>query len=1041
MLNSILLNLKYIKGHFRLFIPYYFLISSVLCYGRFLTAQQPLLVQSYDYEQGLSQNSVYSIAQTADGFMWFGTQDRLNRFDGIHFKTIFSSPLKKTRKEEKGHLSKMANALFVDYKEYLWIGTTQELYIYDREKNANMSPDEIYPGFQLPIEIFVNEVKEDDTCIYIATNNKGLYIYHKKQKKMVNPTWPNPKEIAFVSIFFDDHGHVYFASEKEIYQFINHSNLYKLSLNFPKQTLNHPISDATIINQEIWVVRSNPEIYIFEMNDTKHVHLKLFSQIYSGASFLRDPKIIMKSDSNTVWVGSRSDGVIKVNLTSKQYTKLDATGSKISLKRPFVLSLFTDKQKNVWIGMSGGGIAKYDAGRLYFESWRNKTFSNKQVFDNMVLSMYKLSDDEFLMGTQFGGLSYKNIITNEFHYYTPENAINKFAEFNNIYAIIPDIDNTYWLACKGGVFQFNYNTKKFKLYYDPNDMQTVEVCSMIKLKNTSKLLLASYNGDLRFFDTKSKKFESCHLPNNINLRARYMEEKENGDVWLCTEAKNLCIYNYLNKTITYHPEFEKKSGASRHVKTDKVWIWVATDDGLIQADKNTFKIKKHWTTSDGLPNNVVYAVEIDNDQKIWASTNNGLVKIDPSTGFCKAYTVDEGLQAMEFNTAVSLKDNKGSIWFGGINGFNRVPLNSTILKPYAPTPIITKIDVMNVPYLDSIATPYIKKITLTHKQNFIRFEFRALNYSQSENISYKYQLTSVDTNWVSNGSRNYANYTQLKPGNYTFLVKASNADQVWSTEATQLQLTILNPWYRSWWFYVGCAAIISVIAYYFIKLRINNLKYKYQLQQQAVKSQLEALKLQMNPHFIFNSLNSINSFIVENKTNLASDYLTKFSRLIRLILDNSKSETITLERELETLKLYLLMESLRFNQSFEYTIILDDDIDTNEVTLPPMIIQPYVENAIWHGLMHKSQERKLSISIKKNEDEDIQIEIMDNGIGRERASELKSKSVNINKSYGLDITQQRLTNLNKRNTVIIEDLYDKNHNSLGTKVAIKISKN
>ena len=1032
--------MKCTKEKFCLIILYYYFVISGFFNWQDINAQQPLLVQSYDYEQGLSQNSVYSIAQTADGFMWFGTQDRLNRFDGINFKTIFSSSLKKAGQEPKGHLSKMANALFVDHREFLWVGTTQELYIYDRKNDNNISPEVIYQGFALPTETFINEIKEDNTYIYIATSNKGLFIYDKIQKKMVNPIWTNPKEMVFVSIFFDDYGHVYFASEKDIYQFKHHSTIDKLSLNFPKQTLNHPITDATFINNEMWVVRSNPEIYIFEMKESVPVRLKMFSQVYRGISFLRDPKIIMKSDTNTVWVGSRSDGIIKVDLTTKHYTKLDATSSNTSLKRPFVLSLFTDNQKNVWIGLSGGGIAKYDAGRLYFESWRNKSSGNSQIFDNMVLSMYKLSDDEFLIGNQFGGLSYKNTKTNEFQYYTPENTINKFAEFNNIYAIIPDIGNTFWLACKGGIFHFDYSTKKFKLYYDPHDMQTVEICSMIKLKNTNKLLLASYNGDIRFFDTKSKKFENCHLPQSTNLRARYMVEKENGDVWLCTEARNFCIYNYLKNKLIYHPEFENCSGASRHVNTDHDYIWIATDDGLIQADKNTYKIKKLWTTSDGLPNNVVYAIETDSEQKIWASTNNGLVKIDPATGFCKAYMVDDGLQAMEFNTAVSLKDNRGNIWFGGINGFNKVPLNNTIVKPYAPAPIITKIDVMNVPYIDSIATPYIKNITLPHKQNFIRFEFRALNYSQSENISYKYQLTSVDTNWVSNGSRNYANYTQLKPGNYTFMVKASNADQIWSTEAVRLQLTILRPWYQSWWFYLGCAAILTVITYYFIKLRIHNYKYKFQLQQQAVKSELETLKLQMNPHFIFNSLNSINSFIVENKTNLASDYLTKFSRLIRLILDNSKNEIITLERELETLKLYLLMESLRFNQSFEYTIHIDDEIDTNEVTMPPMIIQPYVENAIWHGLMHKSHDRKLTIHIKNIENEDIQIDIKDNGVGREKAAELKSKSVNKNKSYGLDITQQRLTNLNKKNTVVIEDLYDKNQTPIGTKVSLKIIK-
>lgn len=999
-------------------------------------AQQHLIVQNYDSEQGLSQNSVWSITQSGDGFMWFGTQDRLNRFDGSRFMTIFPNPLKRNGKLVNGKLSKMVCALCVDKKGFIWIGTTKEIYIYDRIKDKSILPDEIYPGFEIPQETFIKVIKEDERFIYVASSNNGLFIYDKLQKRMINLIWITKKEISIVSIFFDDFGQVYFASENEIYKLKNHNTIEKIKLNFPRQTMNHPIADAIFIKSELWVVRSNPEIYIFELHNNKQKKLKFFKQVYHGNGYIVDPKIIMKSDSNTVWIGCRSDGVLKIDLATKKYIKLNATGSKNSLKRPFVLSLFTDNQKNVWIGLSGGGVAKYDAGRLFFESWYNKPVIYKQMYDNMVLSIFKLSNTEFLLGTQFGGLCYKNIITNEFKYFKPESSSIKFAEFNNIYSIIHNGDSTFWLACKGGIFYFNFINKKFELYNDLQNIQTKEVCSMIKLKNTNKLLLASYNGGMCYFDTKTKKFERCNISKNLNLRVRYMIEKENGEIWLCTETKNFCHYDHKNNNLSFHPEFEKISGTSRHLNVDKRYIWIATDDGLIQADKLSYKVIKLWTVEDGLPNNVIYAIEIDDKQNVWISTNNGLARLDPQTGFCKAFTINEGIQAMEFNTASCYKDENNVIWFGGINGFNKIPQSLNEFRTFSPPPIITNIDVMNLPYKDSIAIPYIKNITLNHKQNFIRFEYRALNYSQSENISYKYKLSSVDTNWVYNGIRNYANYTQLKPGNYTFTVISSNSDQVWSDDTTRIHFTILNPWYQSWWFYLICTASVLVVVAYFVILRINNLKYKFQLQQQMVKSELEKLKLQMNPHFIFNSLNSINSFIVENKTNLASDYLTKFSRLIRLILDNSKNETITLEREIETLKLYLLMESLRFNQSFEYSINIEEDLDTSEIIIPPLIIQPFVENAIWHGLMHKLQDRKLLINVSKNNENEIFIEIIDNGVGRAKAAELKSKSVNKNKSYGLEITKQRLTKLNFENSITIGDLYDSNHNAIGTKVCI-----
>jgi LytS/YehU family sensor histidine kinase len=197
----------------------------------------------------------------------------------------------------------------------------------------------------------------------------------------------------------------------------------------------------------------------------------------------------------------------------------------------------------------------------------------------------------------------------------------------------------------------------------------------------------------------------------------------------------------------------------------------------------------------------------------------------------------------------------------------------------------------------------------------------------------------------------------------------------------------------------------------------------------------------MNPHFIFNCLNSINSFVMEEKHEIASDYLIKFSKLIRLILDNSRSETITIEKELETLKLYITLESARFDNKFKCVFDVADDVNTNSIMIPPMLLQPFIENAIWHGLMQKETEGTITIEIKMQGEEALKISITDDGIGREKAAELKSKSAT-HKSHGLKVTSQRIEMMNKLNStgaqVHIFDLHDEQGMAAGTKVDLVI---
>src|SRR6185312_980030 len=328
-----------------------------------------------------------------------------------------------------------------------------------------------------------------------------------------------------------------------------------------------------------------------------------------------------------------------------------------------------------------------------------------------------------------------------------------------------------------------------------------------------------------------------------------------------------------------------------------------------------------------------------------------------------------------------------------------------------------------------------------HDQNFFSFEFAALNYTNPAKNQYAYKLEGVDKDWVHSGTRRTANYTAVAPGTYTFRVKGSNNEGLWNNEGTSVKIIVLPPWWKTWWAYSLYALAILTALYFFDRFRKKSLIEKERELNKETELEMQALRAQMNPHFIFNCLSSINRFILKNETEAASNYLTKFSRLIRTVLTNSKRPFISLEDELDMLGLYLDMEKLRFKDSFDYRIIFVNTIDAGNVFVPPLLLQPFAENAIWHGLMHKEGQGNLTIEMSIDE-KILTCIITDNGIGRNKAAQIKSKSAEKQKSMGLKITKERLAYLNRDNDeeafFKIEDVTDADGKLAGTKVILKM---
>ncbi len=331
---------------------------------------------------------------------------------------------------------------------------------------------------------------------------------------------------------------------------------------------------------------------------------------------------------------------------------------------------------------------------------------------------------------------------------------------------------------------------------------------------------------------------------------------------------------------------------------------------------------------------------------------------------------------------------------------------------------------------------------LDYNENFIRIEYAGFSYSQPELVQYKYQLSGVDEEWVYTSTTS-VQYTTLPPGKYTFTVLAMNKEGLWSDQPGVIQFVISPPFYATWWFIGLAVALILVLIGGSIWWWSRTVKQKEQqrveINQRIASIELKALRAQMNPHFIFNTLSSIQHYITTNDPEAALKYLSKFAKLMRRIMDNSKASVIPLGDELQALELYLELEVMRFKGKFTYQIEVDPSVDTHFDAIPSMLIQPYVENAILHGFMNKVTPGHLSIQIKRRE-ELLEVIVDDNGIGRERSRAIKAARKDGHRSRGLSITQERLEILNASNAsdlnVTIEDKYNQHQEPAGTRVRI-----
>jgi ligand-binding sensor domain-containing protein/anti-sigma regulatory factor (Ser/Thr protein kinase) len=999
----------------------YLLLSLFLLQECILSAQSAgLYFENYSSDQGLSQNSCYTIAQDADGFMWFGTQDGLNRYDGKQFR-VFLPQNEIGKKLPSNYISSL---YFDAHKNLLWVGTIGGVCIYDPKKDLLIKVTDLFPTANelgnVPVKKIVS-FKENE--YWIVTYNRGLLLFNAASGK-TSPYFNDNANRAKVSSIVMHDGNIVVATLQQLFRLLPEKDLYRMDTLMAGHALPE-IKEMFSYDGKLWIGTLSGGCFYID----KDRNIKSFPANASGIGcFVTD-------SANNLWIGTRGSGIVQYDKESSSllFAAHDKYDNR-SLGKNFVLSLFRDRQGIIWCGLSGSGIAKYDPLKYQFKTLGNEPTNPNSLPDNMVFDIYKASNGNYYVGTQNKGFSEYNPVTGQFYTYSQSSKFGMIS--NTIYDIAEDNDKNMWIASWGGLMKVDMRTKQISFDHEQNLLTSKKLYSIIKLKNADSLFITSENGPV-FYSLKEKKWKPCadNLMQANAFIGRYVYEDDQNVLWICTVGAGLVKYDYKKQKFEIIEPVKKYAIYARHLLPDGNLFWIATDNGIVLYNYVTGNVEKRTAINGANASNVCYAVMKDNLGYYWVSTNTGLYRIRPQDFHIKSYDLGNGLSFLEYNTACALKESNGSLLFGGVGGITH--FNPQLLKEntFSPLPLITGIDVNYSAWHKDSGLSNSTALSFTHKQNFLTIHFAVTNFSNQNKNSFAYRMEGLNENWINSGNRNFATYTSLPHGEYTFQLKSANSDGKWSAGITSLKFIIHPPWWQTWWFRVAALLTIAGIITFLVRRRIKSIRHEAELKQQIAETEMMALRAQMNPHFIFNCINSIDALIQSNDKYQATVYLNKFAKLIRNILDSSKQNTVSLTKDLQTLQLYIDLEQLRNENKFKAEIRAEEGLLQDDYKVPPLIVQPYVENAILHGLRNRMDDKgELLVSVSRRNN-GLEYIIEDNGVGMEAARQMGGQKQN--KSYGMQMSQDRVKLFNKEDnaSVLVTNL-NNNGKAGGTKVQV-----
>lgn len=941
---------------------------------------QTYLFDTWNSDNGLTVSDINAITQDPKGYLWIATEGGgVSRFDGITFDHY-------TKKD--GLLSDFVSVLEWGEDSVLCIGTEKGLCFFNGKKFYQDSLGSEFRQRVVDLAFF------RDT-LFVAFRHKLTYYIEGRLFEYGKPNYFQNQNLNAITVCMDQ---MIVNCDSGIINVHNFKKSGGRASNFSF------CSERFFLNYfdksgELWQLEDGRPLLV----DT----LKLERDV-------RDA-ILWKNEA-LVYTNSQK---INIDFGPSGMSEIDASQG---LDVGQVKCLFEDRFDNLWIG-GYEGLAKWVNPNI-------RNYSNESGLEDERVHAIYVQNDKTWFGTNSG---IELLDQNGYHQFEEVSAGVVFKIFEDHFGIL-------WFATESGLISFDGSV--FKSFGQEQGLDESFVFDVLETVN-HQLVVATSN--------------SVYIQNDFGFESIF-DEDAFGSNLLRIDHFNRIWFSPLLGNLAYWEDGEITSVDAlgdfdlNDIRIScfdiqmKDHLWIGTlETGLMHWDGESMSM---FTESNGLMSNKIDGVLNISDTRTWVLFDNGMQSLDFENGkwsIGKFYDETHGFLGNESYTNSIFWDSENkNIWVGTRSGAVSVSEVGEAKSAVEFYPEIRDIDLFFEPNkwsgIDQDKWELLpSSLKLKHDQNYLTFHFGAISSGNPKDLYYRYKLKGQDKNWIAANDRYEAIFTNIAHGDFTFQLQVSDKANFENIEQRDFPLKIAAPFYKTLWFWALVIIFIGSATGWAIRSRLNQLSEKRQLRSALAESERKALRLQMNPHFIFNALDSISGFIFKNEPKLAVKYLNSFAKLMRLTLELSRKKLVPLYSELNLVKNYLILEQVRFNDSFDFEVNVDEEIDEYVVMIPPMVIQPNLENAILHGLRHKKEKGHLTVHFLIKGEELI-CEIIDDGIGREKALAKKAESPKTHKGLSSNITKERMTLLSKsmeRSFMYeIDDLKSGAGAAVGTKVVL-----
>ncbi|MFB6454805.1 histidine kinase [Chitinophaga sp. Hz27] len=913
---------------------------------------QGLMIRNYNVKDGLANATVYAAVQDKDGFIWFATPTGVSKFDGKRFRNYA---------KKDGLTDNDVVRLAADSKGRVWFFTLNGKPSFYANSVIHNEDNDTTLAFN-PRSHYIQYAFEGKTgYIWFLNTNNRILQYNGKQ------------------IIYDKLG----ATQSDIYFMLRNDTIFKpLQTAFNLESVKDPntSTDQRIVtappiplDDSTFRARLKTNPLVIVKNSICSFTTKEIICFFNGSEWgIREDISNICLDGNNLWVGTQ-----KALYLIKNFFKGEKKVTRL-LENHYITSLLKDRDGNIWITTFGDGVYYIPYKNFYFGYLDN----TNGLYSHSIFSIYKDKKNDLLLIGQNAGILNTMNAQGAIRQFTLDTTTGR----NSLLSILPYKDNDVLVATDNALFKFNTLTQKPSLLKAVKMLKDVDVSPKGKIRIAAKnqvICLDNYSiNDLDMLVTSIACIDD----------STYFVGTNNG-LYYCDDNNRQLV----------------RPGNNTHLKQsikDLKWIngylWIGTSDQGIYVMHHD-SVVKHLSSANDLASDICQQLYYDGVGNLYVATNKGVSVIDVKTQhIVRNITSNDGLMSDDIRGVYS---DDGMLYIATSNGLcyfqgDHLPIDSV-------PPVIY---LSNIRYGDSTFLPGKDFVHLYQRKASFEAEFGTIVFDLPDMVEYQYNFsTDSSSGWVTTMS-NIIPFPDLQPGTYKLMVRARKYKSDWSQPLT-INVNILPRWYQQWWargilLLLGLLVILVILRYIVRRIKQAE-KRKTEYNRRIAELEAKALTNQMNPHFIFNSLNSVQHLILEKEEKQALNFLADFATLMRQMLNNSRKSYISLEEEIAFLTRYLELEKIRFAHSFSYRFIMEDKLKDYTIYIPPMIIQPIVENAIKHGLAPKNSSGCLEIRLEMVQDL-LYCSVDDDGIGWDKSNTLKSSRLVKHESTALSVIRERL---------------------------------